>query len=87
MEPSIEEGRYVLVNRWAYLLKRPSRGDVVVVKHPSEDRFLVKRIDLAGSDEYFVVGDNSEHSVDSREFGPVSRDLIVGRVLFQFAGR
>jgi len=32
-------------------------------------------------DEYFVLGDNRHHekSKDSRRFGPVKRDLIIGR--------
>lgn len=29
----------------------------------------------------FVLGDNRTESIDSRAFGPVSRDLIVGRVV------
>ena len=29
--------------------------------------------------KYFVMGDNRDHSLDSRHFGPVSRDQIVGR--------
>ncbi len=33
-----------------------------------------------GSDELFVLGDNPALSTDSRAFGPVPADLIVGRV-------
>jgi signal peptidase I len=33
------------------------------------------------SDSVFVLGDNRTDSVDSREFGPVRRDAIVGRVV------
>jgi signal peptidase I len=31
-----------------------------------------------GSDEFYVLGDNPNKSSDSRDFGPVRRDLIVG---------
>ncbi len=30
-------------------------------------------------DEYFLLGDNREQSFDSRAFGPVKREFIVGR--------
>jgi signal peptidase I len=35
-------------------------------------------------DQYFVMGDNREHSQDSRVFGPVRRDAIVGQVVFSY---
>jgi signal peptidase I len=31
-----------------------------------------------GADEYFVLGDNREHSSDSRFFGPVKREFFAG---------
>lgn len=34
----------------------------------------------AGPDEYIVLGDNRDNSVDSRAKGPVHRSLIVGKV-------
>lgn len=33
-----------------------------------------------GADEYFVLGDNRTSSLDSRTFGPIKRDSIVGDV-------
>lgn len=32
------------------------------------------------ADEYFVMGDNRIASLDSRYFGPIKRDAVVGRV-------
>jgi signal peptidase I len=33
-----------------------------------------------GTDEFYVLGDNREHSLDSRYFGPVPRANLIGRV-------
>ena len=36
-----------------------------------------------GPDEFFVLGDNREHSRDSRYFGPLNRRYLIGRVMFR----
>ncbi len=38
------------------------------------------------ADEYFVLGDNRRVSVDSRKFGPVHADQLIGKVLFRIHG-
>ena len=34
--------------------------------------------------EYIFLGDNRNHSYDSRDFGPVKTESIVGRIIFRF---
>ncbi|NCN21884.1 signal peptidase I [Candidatus Falkowbacteria bacterium] len=36
-----------------------------------------------GPNEYFVMGDNRGSSRDSRSFGPVNKNFIIGKVLFR----
>jgi len=45
MAPALEWGQRLLVSRLAYRIRRPARGDLVVLRHPSRpEMLLVKRI-------------------------------------------
>jgi len=86
MAPALSAGERVLVNRAAYWFRGPRPGDVVVVRDPlARQRLLVKRIDgPAGRDAWSVLGDNPAASTDSRSFGPLPRELLVGKVLARY---
>jgi signal peptidase I len=36
------------------------------------------------SDEFFVMGDNRDHSRDSRAFGPIKRSTVIGEALVRY---
>jgi len=86
MTPALEPETRVLVNRAVYWLRPPKPGDLVLLHDPRErERLLVKRIERpAGDDAWLVSGDNPPASTDSRTFGPVGRELIVGKVWLQY---
>lgn len=119
MQPNFYEGQFILVNKLAFRLGAPGRGDVLVFHNPNNvDEDYIKRvIGLPGDnleirdgtvfidgkplveeypinaipravtygpiviepDHLFVMGDNRPQSQDSRVFGPLSEDLIVGK--------
>ena len=122
MEPTLHDQEFILVDKVAYLLRPPARGDVIVFQFPRDPQEdLVKRIiavpgdvisvinqavivngvtlhepyinkddpynpypsfrnRIIEPDEYFVMGDNRGDSDDSRDWGLVPRQNIIGRV-------
>lgn len=66
-----------------YSAKNP-QGEILPEKYVSEDSELtdMAKIQLT-EDEYFVMGDNRMFSFDSRNFGPITKDEVVGRVLLR----
>lgn len=46
MEPTLEDGEWLFVNKAIYYLDRPQRGDIVILKDPrmGVEQYLVKRI-------------------------------------------
>ncbi|HEV2583205.1 MAG TPA: signal peptidase I [Ktedonobacteraceae bacterium] len=45
MEPTLHDGELILVDKWSYLFRAPTRGDVIVfVAPPHPDQDYVKRI-------------------------------------------
>jgi signal peptidase I len=121
MEPNLSARQRLIIDKISYRFHSPSRDDIVVLKIPTMDELLVKRIvglpgetveirnglvyingqqlpELFPHDQsnqtmelmtlgpldYFVLGDNRGNSNDSRVFGPVKREYILGRVWLRY---
>ena len=51
---------------------------------PREELMVNNQEYVLGDDEYFMMGDNRNNSIDSRYWGNVSRDRFVAKVLFRY---
>ncbi len=79
MKPMLNHGEGVLVSRSGKL----EIGDVVVARHPYRTRVkIIKRIENIEEDEkFFLVSENPEEGTDSKSFGAIKKDQIVGKVV------
>jgi signal peptidase I len=122
MNPTFENGQYLIVDELTYRLEDPKRGDVVIFRYPRDPKeFFIKRIIglpgetvriqsgvvsveqadgttltldepyvknigngrdntySVGAEEYFAMGDNRPESSDSRIWGVLPKDNLIGR--------
>ncbi|MDR2159451.1 MAG: S26 family signal peptidase [Treponema sp.] len=93
MAPAIKPGTVLFVSRLVYGLRvpwkdryllrwsAPREGDVVVFYTPAGDLAVKRCREVRDRGEFMALGDNSLQSYDSRSYGPVSPDRIIGKVL------
>jgi signal peptidase I len=92
MMPVLKPGAVLFVNRMAYGFrfpwmksyilqwKKPRKNDIVVFVTPM-GHIAVKRCDEIIDERYFIaLGDNEVDSLDSRSYGQVPIDNILGKV-------
>ena len=96
MAPALAPGDWLLLDpttgSW------PRRGSIVVFHEPDSGILAIKRV-AAGPgdrvrvpagilhlvpDEAWLLGDNAAVAIDSRRYGPVTLDALIGRVWFRY---
>jgi len=82
MEPLIKNGEQIIISYIPYWFKNPQINDIVAFKEKS-DKVLLKRIIQIKSGKYFVKGDNQNDSLDSRNFGYISKKQILGEMIIK----
>jgi nickel-type superoxide dismutase maturation protease len=86
MLPAYRPGDFLLVDTWAYRRRSPAAGEVVLSRDPRyPSRVLLKRIAGVNPDGALeLAGDHAAASTDSRDFGPVPPELVVGKVVRRY---
>jgi signal peptidase I len=95
MEPAIKNGRVLVVNRLRYGLRlpwqqrylirwaQPKVGEIVVFYTPTGEMAVKRCTALIDEFHFFAEGDFSQASYDSRSYGPVPVENIIGKVLLR----
>lgn len=78
MYPTLKNNQFIIFNT----LQDYKVGDIVVVDSSSflPEKYIVKRIIDISDEGVFLQGDNTEFSYDSRNFGYIPKDCILGVV-------
>jgi len=97
MAPALVPGDWLLLDpttrSW------PRRGSIVVFREPDSGIVVIKRVAAGPRDrvripagilhlglgEAWLLGDNAAVAIDSRRYGPVTLDALIGRVWFRYA--
>lgn len=80
MSPTLRAGTNVLV--YKYFFTKPKIRDIISARDPYDRKILIKRIVKIENNRYFVQGDNRAESTDSRDFGSLDKNNIIGKVIF-----
>ena len=93
MSPAIKPGTVLFVCRVFYGIRLPwpgtymlqwrevREGDVVVFYTPHGDIAVKRLAEVLPDGMFFALGDNGAQSYDSRNYGSVPKNNIIGRVL------
>ncbi|MDR2468106.1 MAG: S26 family signal peptidase [Spirochaetaceae bacterium] len=93
MVPAIQNGSLLFVNRLAYGFKppfmttylvrwgEPHEGDVLIFWTPLGELAVKRCAELTYDGKFFALGDNEPASFDSRSYGHVPVDNIIGKAV------
>ncbi|XP_018326370.1 mitochondrial inner membrane protease subunit 1 [Agrilus planipennis] len=99
MEPTLHTNDVLLTEHFTPRLRDIKRGDILIVKCPTEcEQLICKRVTALPGDKVqvgyqssvvipmghmWLEGDNYFNSLDSRSYGPVPQGLVRGRALMK----
>jgi nickel-type superoxide dismutase maturation protease len=82
MLPTVMPNDIVLVDTHAYTASIPKVGEIVLVHHPyQKDLKIIKRVaEITPEGRLVLHSDNRQAGSDSRQFGTISTQRLIGRV-------
>ena len=81
MEGTLSEGDLITYKKINPKILDFEVGDIVVACHPKyKNKLIIKRIFRIYQDKFDLRGDNFVSSTDSRQWGLMGLDLIIGKV-------
>jgi signal peptidase I len=81
LAPEFKGGDFVFISKIPFLFSSPAEGDVIAFRQPGYG-LLIKRIEEILPDGGVNVVGTQPDSVDSRVFGPIRRESILGKVIW-----
>lgn len=76
MLPVLPSGRLVAATAWYRAI---SPGDVVIFEHEGIEK--IKKVSKIMGGKLYVIGTNEAQSTDSRHFGGISFEHVLGKVI------
>ena len=80
MMPFLKEGDIVYFRKYKQSTSTLKAGHIVIFKHPINNQKQIKRIKKVNLNCIEVIGDNLDYSKDSRSFGLLQKEKIIGIV-------
>jgi len=86
MMPLINHGYWILIN--LNIDADDLRlNEIILLEDPTNKELLIKRIDsinIKTEKEFYVLGDNKADSYDSRKFGYIKKESIIGKAVLRY---
>tara|TARA_Y100001968_G_scaffold326123_1_gene368596 strand:- start:103 stop:375 length:273 start_codon:yes stop_codon:yes gene_type:complete len=81
MFPTLKAGDFIIYKPIKKSQLKINKGSIIVARNPhNQEDLIIKRVTNKNSLEVELLGDNSHFSTDSRHFGPIKLDQLIGLV-------
>ncbi|MDC3084110.1 nickel-type superoxide dismutase maturation protease [Prochlorococcus sp. AH-716-N14] len=80
MLPTLKEGDMVFFKKYIKNKSLLKVGQIIIFYHPIKNIRLIKRVNSIIKNSIEVLGDNIKYSEDSKKFGLINNEKVIGIV-------